>query len=172
VLPPLPEVGIRDFDRINNTLAELTGVDPNDPDVLATFNEVRQQLPMDADVRSFVSAMQVGIAKLALEYCNEMVDAPALRSAFFPGFNFNQDAVSAFDTQGERDLISGPLYTKGIGSNLANQPTQAEVATAVDELIDELILGCTPATCPAERTATVVKSTCTAVLGSAAVHLQ
>jgi len=172
VLDPLPDIGIRDFDRINNTLAEITGVDPNDPQILATFDEVRQQLPMDADVRAFVSAMQVGIAKLALEYCNELVDSIALRSAFFPGFVFNQDAVAAFDTQAERDLISGPLFTKGIGSNLANQPTQAEISTAVDGLIDDLILGCTPSTCPAVRTATVVKSTCTAVLGSAAVHLQ
>jgi hypothetical protein len=172
VLPPLPDVGIRDFDRINNTLAELTGVDPNDPDVLSTFEEVRQQLPMDPDVRSFVSAMQVGIAKLALEYCNELVDSPALRAAFFPGFNFNRDAVSAFAAQADRDLISNALYNRGVGSSLANQPSQADISTAVNELIDELILGCTPATCPAERTETVVKSTCTAVLGSAAVHLQ
>jgi hypothetical protein len=172
VLPPLPEIGIRDFDRINNTLAELTGVDPNDPDVLATFEEVRTQLPMDADVRSFVSAMQVGIAKLALEYCNEMVDSTALRAAFFPGFGFNRDAVTAFSAQADRDRISDALYTKAVGANLANQPSQADIAAAVNELIDELILGCTPATCPVERTETVVKATCTAVLGSAAVHLQ
>jgi hypothetical protein len=172
VLDPLPETGIRDFDRINNTLAEITGVDPSDPDILETFEEVRQQLPMDYDVRSFVSAMQVGIAKLALEYCNELVDSPALRSAFFPGFNFNRDAVAAFAAQADRDLISDALYDRGVGADLANQPTRAEVAAAVNELIDELILGCTAATCPAERTETVVKSTCTAVLGSAAVHLQ
>jgi hypothetical protein len=140
--------------------------------VLATFDEVRQQLPMDPDVRSFVSAMQVGIAKLALEYCNEMVESPTLRAAFFPGFGFNRDAVTAFAAQADRDLISGPLYDKAIGANLTNQPTRAEISTAVNELIDELILGCSPASCPAERTETVVKSTCTAVLGSAAIHLQ
>jgi hypothetical protein len=172
VAAPLPDIGIRDFDQINNTLAELTGVDPNDPDVLATFDEVRQQLPMDADVRSFVSAMQVGIAKLALEYCNELVESNSLRAAFFPGFNFNRDAVTAFAAQADRDLISNPLYDKAVGANLANQPTRAEISAAVNELIDELILGCSPASCPVERTKTVVKSTCTAVLGSAAIHLQ
>ncbi len=172
VLDPLPLTGIRDFDQINNTLAEITGVDPNTSSVLLTFDAVREQLPMNTDVRSFVTAQQVGIAKLALEYCNELVESPTLRTAFFGPFVFDRDAVTAFTAQADRDLIINALIPHGIGQGLANQPTAAEIASVLEMLIDDLIAGCTPATCPAERTRTVVKGACAAVLGSAAVHLQ
>ena len=172
VLPARPGIGIRDFDEINNTMAETTGVDPNTPSVRMTFEELRQSLPMDSDIRSFVSSHQVGISKLALEYCNEMVESPALRTAFFgPQFQFDQPVAVALAGQAERDMIINPLIDQMIGTAVATQPTAAETAVVLNALMDDLTAGCTPATCDATRTRTVVKGTCAAVLGSGAVHI-
>lgn len=172
VLPPSPDMGIRDFARINDTMAELTGVDPNSASVAATFAELEEQLPTDMDLRSFVSSHQVGIAKLALEYCNELVESGALRQAFFgTAFQFDQPVPTAFAGQAEKDLITNALVNSMIGTGLVTQPTLAETAPVVDVLIDGLIMGCSPTTCDSERTQSVVKGACAAVLGSAAVHI-
>ena len=172
VLPPSPDIGIRDFARINDTMAEVTGVDPNTPSVAATFEELVQQLPTDTNIESFVSSHQVGIAKLALEYCNELVESPALRQDFFgPVFQFNQPVPTAFAGQAERDLIINALVDNMLGTALATQPTLAEVAPVLNALFDVLTAGCTPATCDAQRTRVVVTGACSAVLGSAAVQI-
>ena len=47
------------------------------------------------------------------------------------------------------------------------KPLEAEL----DTLIDELTAGCTPATCGADRTQTVVKASCSALLSSAPVTI-
>ena len=172
VTPPGPDVGIRDYDRINDTMSEITGVDPNTASVQAAFDDLRQQLPMDTDIRSFVSSHQVGIAKLALEYCNELVDSVALREAFFGMvFQFNQPVPPAFASQVERDIIINALVDQMVGTALATQPNFAEISPVLNMLFDDLTAGCTPATCDASRTQTVVKAACSSVLGSAAVTI-
>ena len=170
---PLPDVGLRNFDQINNTMAELTGVDPNDNDIRRTFDELQQQLPSSNDVRTFVSSHQVGIAKLALEYCSELVDRRNLREDFFgTGFNFNAPTSQAFADPASRDIITDALIDQMIGVNLVNQPNLAETEPILDQLVDSLTEGCNVAgDCDANYTRTVVKATCAAVLGSAAVHL-
>ena len=45
-------------------MAAVTGVDPMAPAVNGVYRELEQQLPSTNDLRSFVSANQVGIAKL------------------------------------------------------------------------------------------------------------
>ena len=172
VTPPGPDVGIRDFARINDTMSEVTGVDPSTASVQAAFDDLRQQLPMDTDIRSFVSSHQVGIAKLALEYCSELVDSVSLREAFFGTvFQFNQPVPTAFASQVERDIIINALIDQMIGTALATQPNFAEISPVLNMLIDDLTAGCSAATCDANRTQTVVKAACSSVLGSAAVTI-
>jgi hypothetical protein len=163
---------MRDFLKINTTMASLTGVDPTTPGVQDTYLELQQALPSTFDLRSFVSSHQVGIAKLSLEYCDQLVETPALRTAFFgSGFDFDADAVAAFGSAAQRDLALNPLVDRMIGTNLANQPTRAETRPLLDTMIDDLTAGCTATTCPATRTRTVMKAACAAVLGSAAAQV-
>jgi hypothetical protein len=170
VADPTPDEGVRDFLKVNTTMASLTGVDPTLASVESTFLELEQQLPSTHDLRSFVASHQVGIAKLSLEYCDQLVEDPALRQTFFgTGFNWNADAVAAFGGASQRDLILNPLVDRMLGTNLANQPTRAETRPLLDAMIDDLTAGCDPTSCPATRTRTVVKAACAAVLGSAAV---
>ncbi len=168
--PPQPDVGVRVFDEINATMSEVTGVSSQNTAVKNTFQTVKQQLPTVENIQGFLSAHQVAVAQLAIEYCNALVDDTTLRAAFFPGFNFSQPASAAFDTPAERDLVFDPLIAKVMNTNLATQPTVSEVKTELNSLVDKLT-ACGGG-CSADRTEIVVKSSCAAALGSAGMLVQ
>ncbi len=173
---PSPEAGLRTFEQINNTMSVLTGVATSDTS--ATFDEIKQQLPSTPALGSFVSAHQVGIAKLSLEYCSALVESGdqngGLRTAFFgAAFEFGAAVSIAFSNQAKQDIITSNLVNKMVGINLSSQPTLAEIQPDLDQLIGELTVGCNaPADCNATRTRTIVKAACAAVLGSAVVLIQ
>ncbi len=173
IADPLPDIFVRNFAQVNDTMSTLTGVPALAGAVADTFEELTQQLPANNDVRSFVSSQQVAISKLALEYCDLMVDSAALRQAFFgAAFEFNQPSATAFSTQAKQDLIINALINNMIGTGLADQPTPQEAAPILDGLIDGMTAGCNANNCDAERTRGIVKGACSAVLSSAAVHIQ
>ncbi len=166
---PRPVNGLRDFERLNASFASITGQDPGV--AAATFAGIREQLPAGYDVRSFVSSQQVAISKIALDYCDALVEGPG-RAGFFPGFDFALPADAAFATPAQRDLAFDPLYDRVVGAGLAMQPTRAEVRGALDALVDQLVASCgASGSCDAARTRSIVKASCSAVLGSAAVAL-
>jgi hypothetical protein len=166
---PLPTEGLRDFRRINESMAAVTGVSPNTASVRATYEGITKQLPVSFDLRTFASAQQVAVTKLSLDYCDALVDTPGLRSAFFGNIvDFAAPATTAFASQATRDALVQRLVDRVIGQNVAYQPGFAEVQPILDGLIADLTAGCTAATCDAERTRTVVKSLCSAALASAA----
>jgi len=168
---PSPENGIRTFAKINNTMAVLTGVNKSVTD--ETYTDIEQQLPGTPQLGSFVSANQIGISKLALEYCDELVENNSLRTNFFGNlFEFNSPVVTAFSSQEKRNLVINNLVNKMVGTNFSNQPTLAEIQPELDQLINELSANCNAAEdCNAARTQTIVKATCAAVLASAAVTI-
>jgi hypothetical protein len=131
---------------------------------------VREQLPTVENIEGFLSSHQVGTAQLAIEYCNALVDDAGMRAAYFTGFNFAASAATAFDTPAERAQITGPLVARAVGTGIATQPSAAEVTAEVDALIGRLAAcgaGCAP-----DRTFVIVKSACSAVVGSASTLLQ
>jgi hypothetical protein len=170
---PLPVEGLRDFRRVSESMAAVTGVDPNTPSVRSTYDGLSVALPGTADLRTFVSAQQVAVTKLTLEYCDALVETQNLRNSFFSGVNFDFDAnaQTAFSSQVTRDALIQRITDRIMGENLSTQPGMAEVQPVLDGLIDDLTAGCTPATCDAERTRTVVKSLCAAALASAAASI-
>jgi hypothetical protein len=162
-------IGLRTFDEINATMAGLTGVDPLDSDVVATFATIKQQLPSVELAEGFLSSHQVGISQLAIEYCNELVETPALSSAFF-------GTIPNFPNATGRDQVISALYDHMIDdmaapTNLSTAPTQGEVGTELTDLYNILTASC-GGSCDAARTRTVVKSMCAATLGSAAMLIQ
>jgi hypothetical protein len=167
---PLPEIGLRTFEEIAASLSAMTTVPLNDPGVAATYDRVREQLPGVENIDGFLAAHQVGVAQLAIEFCNSLVDDPLRRAGYFPGFDFSAPAGQAFDTAAKRDLIVGPLFARAVGAGLATQPSLAEVRTELDGLVDRL--SACAAGCDAARTATIVKASCAAVVGSASTLLQ
>jgi hypothetical protein len=144
--------------------------------VLDAYLELTQQLPSSSDIRAFVSSHQVGISKLAFEYCHEMVEGDTgLRDAFFgTGFQWTAAATTAFDSAAKIDMITEPLIQKMVrygmpAQELADQADSGLVEADLDMLIMDLMVCNLPA-CTADRsTVDIVKGTCTAVLASAAV---
>jgi hypothetical protein len=169
---PLPTEGLRDFRRINESMAAVTGVSPNASSVLSTYEGITKQLPVSHDLRTFASAQQVAVTKLSLEYCDALVETPSLRNAFFGNLvDFGAPATTAFSSQTTRDALIQRLVDRVFGVNVSYQPAFGEVQPILDGLIDDLTAGCTAATCDAERTRTVVKSLCSAALASAAASV-
>ena len=69
-------------------------------------------------------------------------------------------------------VIIDPLVDRMVGTNLANQPTAAEIQPLLNTLIGDLTAGCDASNCDATRTRTVVKAVCAAVLSSAPILIQ
>jgi len=137
---------------------------------------LRQQLPSSSNLTSFLPAQQVGIAKLATEFCDAMVENTTARAAFFnttPVFEFGSAVATAFNSQVKKDLITNTLINKMIGVNFANQPTGTESYSEVNSLVNDLVAAASTAVAPltidAVRTRSIVKGVCTTVLSSAAL---
>ena len=174
----IPVSGVRTFDQVNNTMAALTGINTVTPNavVVAEFALLRQSLPGNGNIMSFLPAQQISIAKLATEYCDALVNSTTARAAFFnttPAFEFGLSVATAFNSPQKKDLITNTLINKMIGVNIANQPTAAESYTEVNSLLNDLIAAASvavpPLTIDATRTRSIVKGACTAVLSSAAL---
>jgi hypothetical protein len=172
---PEPDVGLRTFDELNATLALITGVAPTETRVAATYELVKQALPAVEKLGTFGPAQQTGLAQLAIQYCNVMVDTPALRTAFFGNtLNPAATATATFGAAGasnaNRDLVINALLTKGINTGLDTNPTDPTIDAELRVLIDRLVSG--PTGGATNGTATVLKATCGAVLGSATTLIQ
>ncbi len=166
---PQSHIGLRNFEEINATMSEITSVPMSQADVAATYNIVKQGLPTSSNVNTFASAQQMAVTQMSIEYCNALVESASLRSAYFPSFNFDAAASSAFDTAG-RDLIIDNLLLKVLNTNVLTQPASAGVKAELNSLIDRLTT--CGGSCAADRTKTVVKATCAAAVGNAAMLLQ
>ncbi|MEM7502287.1 MAG: LamG domain-containing protein [Pseudomonadota bacterium] len=154
---PEPELGLRTFAQVNDTMASLTGIDPNLNAVLSSYSELRGSLPPSSDILSFASAQQIAIQRLATSYCGAIVSNAGRCSDFF--------GACAVDG-GAKDQVGNTLYDRFIGDNLANQPARAGVTTEIVSVIDDL--GCAGG-CTGADAETVLQASCSAVLSSAAV---
>jgi len=160
--------GIRIFEEINATMAELTDIAVTDPAVRPIFIELQQQLPSGAALEGFLASNQMGVAKLALTYCGELVDDANERNDIFG----NIDLATVFDTPTSQANIVSTLYNRMIGENIAGQPTLTEVSDLLigtGGLLDQL---CPAGNCDVTRNATILKSMCVTVLSSSAVTTQ
>ena len=197
---PMPEVGLRTFEEILASMSVMTGVDPYLPQfskVLETYYKedagtgivsgIKQQLPSVETATGFLSAHQMGVAQLAIAYCDALVDDATLRTNFFGSFGFTQDLATAYGTgdSAAKNQIVNALYDKMMGYpdagsiTLANMPSRADIkleliGPSATNLFDVLQANCTAASCTADatRTRAVTKAMCTSVLGSAAMLIQ
>lgn len=176
-LDPESDVGLRTFEELNVTLSQITGVAQTNTRVAATYDLVKQALPAVEKLGTFGPAQQTGLAQLAIQYCNQMVETPGLRTAFFGGsLNPAATAVATFGTAGSpntanRDIVIEALLTRGKNTGLEWDSTvDSAISTELDSLINRLVGG--PTGSAANGTATVMKATCGAVLGSATTLIQ
>lgn len=186
--PARPVIGVRTFDEINATMSALTRVPPTHGDIPETFNLIRQQLPVSDGVDAFVTAHQIGIAQLAIEYCNALVEAEAagdtqVEPLFSVDYNQNANNISDADWH---DQVIDPLLARILATGLDSQPNPATVRNEIDTLllstdnikpinapdgIPDGLARC-GGNCPADQTAVAVKGACAAALASAIMLLK
>jgi cytochrome c553 len=169
-LPESSDIGLKTFDEINESMARMTGVTKTQQDVARTFATVKQQLPTVENINGFLSSHQMAVTQMAIQYCDALISDNQARANFFPGFDFSAPAATAFDHSG-KSQITGPLLQRLVGENLASQPTTLAIETELSSLIDRLAQ-CGGSACPTDRTETIVKASCAAVLGSATTLVQ
>jgi hypothetical protein len=174
--PTVPDLGIRTFERLSQTMAKLTGVPTTDANVASVYSSVLTALPPVPDLTAYSAANQTAISQLAIAYCSEMVDTRGT-AVFGAGFNPTQGGSYFSDTVGSggnRDKVINNLYTNLVGGstsvNLATQPPFAAVQSELDALITNL----TPAqyASTVNRSGIVTKAACAALLGSASTMVQ
>ncbi len=180
-LPEASDIGLRNFHEINATLAAITGVSTGQVDVKTVYQTVMQQLPTVENIEGFLSAHQMAISQMAIEYCSALVDnnGTISRESYFPGFFTSglppESADTAFDTPTKRDLMIVPLIDRVMNTGLTVQPDPANVTSEIDDLI-LILTGCATGSSPTcatpARTEEIVKASCAAILGSAAMLLQ
>jgi hypothetical protein len=203
-LPPpaaASDIGVRTFDEINATMADLTGVPVTT--MMTTFTRIKQQLPPVESIEGFVSAHQVAITQLTFGYCDALVEDSTRSSNFFGPFGFNAfdfNVSVALPDQAEKYKVVDALFYNMVGHStttndpagdlLKTAPTRTELRqilvdgfmepdpnnggalTPVPALFDSIATDCT-ASCEApQQTRNIVKAMCSAVLGSAVMLIQ
>lgn len=168
---PVPDYGIATFERVNNSLARITGVPITDTVVQTLYNTAQQSMPATPQIAAFLSSQQTAISQLANAYCGALLTNPAYAiqlNTFFPGLsaNLGANAGTFFGTSANRVMVETALANNAVGSGVS-PVTNAALQSEVDALLTR-VAQINPA-------ATVTQATvaaCTAALGSAAVTLQ
>jgi hypothetical protein len=165
--PIVADIGVRTFAQVNSTLSRLTGVPTTYSDatlgsVPQVYAAVQQQLPATPTLEAFSSANQVGVAQLAIQYCNIMVNNPTYSAPAFPGVSLT---AGLFSTPAGVNSVTSALAAKVLGSGLSSQPAASTVTTELGNLINTL---CTTSACTTTaRVQAVTAAACATAFGSA-----
>jgi hypothetical protein len=171
VLPMPSDIGVRTFEQINTTLAQVTTVPKTNATAYALYQSLQQALPATPNFQSFVASHETAIAQLAIQYCDLLANDPVLGPAYFPGFNFSLPPAQAFSGAGFTAMTTAlinNMLSANVATNqyLATQPSAASVTQELQALVTKL----TPSvTQDSTGTATIVAASCAAVAGSAAM---
>jgi hypothetical protein len=168
-LAPVADVGVRTFAQVNSTLSVLSGVPKTNTTVNTTYQSVQQQLPNLVTLEGYSAANQVGVAQLAIQYCNTMVNTPQYSSAVLPGITLNG---STFATQSGINNVSMALANRLVGSgNISTAPQASQVAGELENLIPLLCTGTSPCNGNSARVMAVTAAACAAAFGNAAMMI-
>jgi len=163
------EIGIRNFAEINHNMSVLTGVAQDASKVFNTYQLVKRQLPSIENIETFISAQQMGITQLAIAYCDTAIETDNIRSSWFPNIDFTQPPNIALSSS-ERTHLLTPLLAQLVPLTVATQPDKNLVYNELDSLTTRLSV--CDSTCTQERTRTIAKASCAAVLASAVILVQ
>jgi hypothetical protein len=163
--PVAADIGVKTFAQVNSTLSVLTGVPTTDPNANATYLAVQQQLPPTPTIEGFSSANQVGVAQLAIQYCNVMVNNPTYFAKVLPGVTLS---ATQYSSQAGIDQVTAPLAARVLGSGLHSQPAASTMTGPTGEL-DSLIANlCSTTACNSvARVQAVTAAACATAFGNA-----
>ncbi len=168
---PQPDFGVATFERINNSMARITGVPVTNAVVSTLYHSEQQSLPAGPLISAFLPSHQTAIAQLANAYCGQLLGTQSLRDAFFGAGldgSINGGAAAFFGASGSanRNIVINALVSNAVGTNVTPAAAGA-VQSEVDALLTRV-----SALKPGATVATASTAACAAVLGSAVVSLQ
>jgi hypothetical protein len=163
--PVAADIGIKTFAQVNSTLSVLTGVPTTNSSVSTVYLAVQQQLPATTTIEAFSSANQVGIAQLAVQYCNVMVNTPSYFASALPGVTLS---ATQFSSPAGISQVTAPLAARVLGSGLHSMPAASTMTGASGEL-DKLISNlCSATACNnVARVQAVTVAACATAFGNA-----
>lgn len=164
-------VGMRNHEQLLQTYSVLTGVSPTHATIIKSYNELKDSLPTDNEVKVFLAANQVAVLRLASEFCSLLVDNNVInniatnRSVVWRQFDFNQ-RLSLFNKTQKQIIIDGIIESFWGGVLSSNEKASAEMKLL--ELMDQLSMGETDNSAGTRK---VIKGACSAALASTYVTL-
>ena len=185
-LDPASLIGVRTFDEISATMAEITGVSQNEPGVIDTVNEVRQSLPAIAVGRG-IRVVESGRDRAARDRVLPRARRdPGISQCDVPELRLQRAAVSGIPRGRERFVRSvarsrarrdsarapagqdrGSHGAQPIGQRLSGRPRLSGVVRT--GLLNNLPAGQSN---DAQRTRAIAKAVCASVVGNAAMLVQ
>jgi hypothetical protein len=168
---PVPDFGVATFERVNNSLARITGVAVTDQVVQTMYMSSQQAMPATPLISAFTSSAQTAISGLANAYCSEMMASSSLRDAFYGtglDSSLGNGASGFFGASGspQRAIVINALANGAVGTTVSPQMAGA-VRAEVDALLTRV-----PQINAAATVSQATIAACTATLASAAVTLQ
>ncbi len=150
------DLAIKNFLQVNNTYSKLTGISPNEGDILDEYQAIQLQLPSSTDPKTLNGFNQIASTRLAFAYCNEYIDA-------------NEDDYNLSSTESNRtELIS--LSQKFVDFDFNNNNDHKTFLTNLEAILsdeDELVNDAN-----AERKKKkLLKMSCAAILSSTYVTM-
>ena len=65
-------------------MSRMTGIPVANSEVMSTYEQVKQAMPVSTNVNGFISSQQMGITQLAIKYCSVLVDDPIAAGIVLP----------------------------------------------------------------------------------------
>jgi len=164
-----PDFGVATFERINSSMARITGVSITNAVVSTLYHSEQQSLPAGPLISAFLPSHQTAIAQLANAYCGQLIGTQSLRDAFFGAGldgSINSGAAAFFATSANRDIVINALVSNAVGANVTPAAAGA-VQSEVGALLTRV-----PTLKSGVTVAAATTAACAAVLGSAVVSLQ
>jgi hypothetical protein len=182
--PVTADMGVRSFAQVNSTFSQLTGIPTSNTSVVSTYQAVQQQLPAINTLEAYSSAGQVGVAQLAVQYCQQVMNTPTIQATVFPGVTFsgstyssvaatgpNAAGVMQYSASGQAATVIADLAALSVGNGtLIHQPALSTVTTELTNLVGVLCTGSSPCT-TSQRVSDVTVGACAAALGNADVMI-
>ena len=170
---PLPDFGVATFERVNNTLANITGVPITNSTVWALYQSEQQSMPAGPLISAFAPSNQTAMSQLANGYCGQLLASQQLRDAFF-GSGLDASLTSSAAAFFANNSANQAIVASALANNAVGISVTPQAATAVTNEVDALLqlISTQPATYGNPTVATATQAACTAALASAAVMLQ
>lgn len=160
------DVGLKNFEQINYTFSELTGIPVTNGTISSTYNAVESTLPTENEIKVLQSSNQVAITRLAAEYCNQIGNTAGANRDIIFGANVFTTTSNNVNIMDVVTRITNQFWG---GSGIV---PAAELTDARNDLLDlyaDILAMDTGTQNTTALTSKGVKAVCTAALSSAYV---